>query len=319
MAAKRTTRAATPAGSKSKSNGRKAPPQPALSHDELRREVRRLLDEAAWLSATELKKRLPKSQATDGLAIAHDLAARGELFRYAKGKTEHLFARDPIATLERLIPGLLDDGALPLSDLAAKLDRASPGLSQVLPEWLKRAVASGQVFEHARVANGATKPKQKAAKTYSTRPDLRVLLKKSLAALTTDIKTTDASNVARDEVLRFIATELGVSQSARSSPVRATAAKSSSETILRDAFLAALRRLADRNGKGALLPVRQLRAEAQLEKQIFDMTALALSREGAIVLHHHDHAGSLPEGEREQLIRDTNGTHYVGIALRRPS
>jgi hypothetical protein len=33
-------------------------------------------------------------------------------------------------------------------------------------------------------------------------------------------------------------------------------------------------------------------------------------------LHHHDHAASLPESERNLLIRDASGTHYVGIALR---
>jgi len=308
MAAKRTGGAAKP----SKPGGRKTPPvQVLLSQEELAHEIRRWLGEASWLPATELKKRLPKAQQPEGLARARDLASRGELYRYLKGKTEHFFAQDPLERLERLVPELLEPEALPLSELIARLDRAAPGVTQLLTEWLKNAVARRLVFEHA---TKAIKSKAKQEKKYSTRPDLRSLLKKSLAALDTELKNTDAANVSRERVFELLATELGVKLRGYV-PSPEVVEKSG----LRESFLNALHRLAAKNGAGALLSVRQLRAESGIDKQAFDAAALALSREGAIVLHHHDHAAALPESERSLLIRDAGGTHYVGIALRRPS
>jgi hypothetical protein len=64
------------------------------------------------------------------------------------------------------------------------------------------------------------------------------------------------------------------------------------------------------------LPIRELRARARLDKSDFDAAALDLSREGLVVLHHHDHPGSLSEAEQRALVRDASGTHYVGVARR---
>jgi hypothetical protein len=285
---------------------RKAAPVSLLSRGELASEIRRSLAEASWLSAAALKKLLPRAQQADGLEIARHLAAQGEIFRYSKGSKEHFFAHDPIAKLEVVVPALLASQALPERELKDSAEREAPGLSQLLPEWLKSAVARRVVFEHV----STDKAKGKKPKTYSTQPDLRSLLAKSLTAIAKELEATDAANIPRESVLEFLASELGVKQA------RAAAPKSPEVRALREPFLAALRRLAAKDGAGALLSVRQLRSESGIDKSAFDTTALALSREGAIVLHHHDHAASLPESERNLLIRDASGTHYVGIALR---
>jgi len=107
--------------------------------------------------------------------------------------------------------------------------------------------------------------------------------------------------------------ELGVGEpvaaTAKGEPPRASGSS-------REVFLEALRRFAADNPSGALLPVAELRARAGLGKQDFDAAALALSREGLLVLHRHDHAASLSEAEQNALVRDALGRHYIGVALR---
>jgi hypothetical protein len=68
-----------------------------------------------------------------------------------------------------------------------------------------------------------------------------------------------------------------------------------------------------------LLHVRDLRARTPLDKERFDAAALALSREGLAVLHHHDHPAGLSEEERRSLVADGRGVFYIGIAPGSPS
>lgn len=84
----------------------------------------------------------------------------------------------------------------------------------------------------------------------------------------------------------------------------------------RDDVLRSLQTLVAREGRGALIPISKLRNTNQLPKPRLDAAVLALYAEDAIILHHHDYVGSLSESEREQLVVDRHGNHYVGIALR---
>jgi hypothetical protein len=284
----------------------RAAPAPPLSADELTRKVLQLLDEGSSLTAAALRRALPKAQQGEGLAVARELAARGRCHRLVKGPKEQFFARDPIATLERLVPTVVGTVALSAKDIKARVESAATGHGQLLSEWLKGAVGRGLLFEQApRSARGKTK-------TFSTRPDLRLLLKKSLAGLKAELCKADAAGLSRADVAQFLATEVGASSAGLE-------AAASGPDVQREQFLRALRQLESTSPPGALLSVRELRADAALDKRQFDAMALALSREGAIVLHHHDHAGALPEAERALLVEDARGTHYVGIALRRPS
>jgi hypothetical protein len=104
-------------------------------------------------------------------------------------------------------------------------------------------------------------------------------------------------------------------------PAKRPAAKCKPATVkpaapanARGVFLSALRALAAKHPAGTLLPLRELRHSTTLDKVTFDQTAIALSREGKVILHHHDYASSLAPDERAALVRD-GGTFYVGIAL----
>lgn len=291
---------------------KKAPPVP-LARDELESRLRGALGAAGTLTQNELLKKLPRNEQANGLGVLQELAAHGDIFRLASGQTVKYFRQDPIARIEELVPRLLDGKSLTKADLQQRVERDAPGHGKLFSEWHKGALARGVIFEQA------SSTKSSKDKTFGTKPDLRRLFKKSLAALLSDVRHTDASNISRDAVIDFLVAELGGSER-RSRPKLAEldpAPDGEAESQLqRVPFLTALERLSAKNPSGALISVRELRGCAGLDKRTFDATALALSSERAVVLHHHDHAGSLPEAERQSLVKDAHGTHYVGIALR---
>ena len=67
-------------------------------------------------------------------------------------------------------------------------------------------------------------------------------------------------------------------------------------------------------GQGrALVSIRELRRSVGLAKSLFDKAVLSLALQGKVALHHHDFPSSLSPKEREELVRDEQGTYYVGI------
>ena len=61
------------------------------------------------------------------------------------------------------------------------------------------------------------------------------------------------------------------------------------------------------------MSVRELRRSVGLAKSDFDRVVLSLAVKGKVALHHHDFPSSLSPEEREELVRDEQGTYYVGI------
>jgi hypothetical protein len=276
-----------------------AEPDPATvppSDDELRARVRSAVS-GVGLSQKQLSEKLGKAHAPRALALARELAAAGELWRQTDSKDEWFFGFDPVATLDRVVTELLrEKGALTEADIKAQMKARAPGHHWLVKDWLKGATGRRVVF--AQPAPGL-----KTKKAFGLEPDLKVLLGKPLADLQKAIGTVERSGVSREAILDFLRRELGAGSAP---PKRAS----------REVFLEALRRFAADNPSGALLPVRELRERAGLGKQDFDAAALALSNEGLLELHHHDHAAALSEAEQSGLVRDALGRHYVGIALR---
>jgi hypothetical protein len=250
------------------------------------------------LNGKQLAATAGKAHGPRALELARHLAASGGLWRVVKGKEEWFFATDPITTLDRTVPALLREaGPLGEAGIKAQIKARAPGHDGLVKDWLKGALARGVIFEQP------SGPGSKGGKCFGPELDLRVSLGKPLAELQKAISAVERSGVSRESVLEFLRRELGV---VSAPPRRAS----------REVFLEALRRFAADNPSGALLPVRELRARAGLGKQDFDAAALALSSEGLLELHHHDHAGALSEAEQSILVRDPRGRHYVGIALR---
>jgi hypothetical protein len=98
---------------------------------------------------------------------------------------------------------------------------------------------------------------------------------------------------------------------------RAARAPKRATRLTERTFLAALDRVARRSPRDALHLVRVVRAELPgVSKEAFDRMALELARRDVVLMHHHDYAASLTPSEREALVTDGRGTHYIGIARR---
>jgi hypothetical protein len=155
------------------------------------------------------------------------------------------------------------------------------------------------------------------------RPDLRQLLRRTLAALERDLPTLRAAERSRTEVAAFLAEQLAALPEP-SAPARVPDGSDSGEAqadssspdggAAQAGVLNALRQLERESPPGALLSVRELRARSDLDKQSFDRAALELAGQGRVSLHAHDHVGALTEAARCALIEDVRGVHYVGIA-----
>jgi hypothetical protein len=78
-------------------------------------------------------------------------------------------------------------------------------------------------------------------------------------------------------------------------------------------LLRAITRLQPPGQRRALVSIRELRRSMGLAKSVFDRVVLSLALQGKVALHHHDFPSSLSPDERDALVRDDQGTYYVGI------
>ncbi len=283
-----------------KTRGKRAPAEPPLTDAELEARVRAALSQSA-LKGTDLSKKVGKTDGARAVEVARDLARRNEVHRVVRGNSEFFFAADPVATLDRVAREVIvREGPLDAKGLKAAVKTAAPGHDGLFAEWLKSALARSLLYQQPG-----------KSKALGLEPDLTSLLQKPLAALNKQVAALEAKGISRELIVDFLSDALGLVS--RAAPTTTTPQSSSSS---REVFLSALRRFAADNPKGALLPVRELRERAGLTKRDFDAAALALSSEGLLTLHHHDHASALSEAEQNALVRDAVGRHYVGVALR---
>jgi hypothetical protein len=192
------------------SNSKPPPSRPLLSHEELVRHVRHVLTQTPSQTATELKRAAPKAQQDAALAVARELALKNEAHRRIIGKTETFFRADPFATLDRLIPALLENQPLSPAELRRRVEQIVRGHGALVSEWLKAAVARGALFEQSPHTPGDR------TKMYGASPDLRLMLKRSLAALEAELGKADAASISRASVLEFIAHRLDAAPERRS-------------------------------------------------------------------------------------------------------
>lgn len=282
-----------------------------LSRDELTAVAREAVRALPGLRAADLKKKLPKplqSQHVEVLEALRGLSASGEIFRHVTPKAERFFAVDPIATLDGIVPEILARGE-PMAPAALKktVAEAAPAEADLFEEWLGMAIARRLVFAHGTAAKGAPK-------RVGSAPDLAGLLAKTFVELRKVLPAIDGAGVPLERVLEAIRKEIGLAGAP--SPTAPTPARPPAPPSDHDVVRAALARLASEDRPGTLLLVKHLRARTPLDKERFDAAALALSREGAAVLHHHDSPAALTEDERRLLVADGRGTYYVGIAPR---
>ncbi len=274
--------------------------------------VREALAVSPGVKSTQLKKVLTapcQPFAKEALELARRLTAAGQVHVWRKGKTELFFPAEPLAELDKALLGRAWPGALSKDALTELASSEAPGYEVVVDAWLKRAIASKRLYEHAPTVGGTRK------KRYAVEPDVRKSLGPVLSALRKALVKTATMGISNERVAEVLLAELeGLPLPAASRPVAGDGAWSGAA---RQQFLAALSDLVAEHPNQALLAVRDLRARLSLGKQQFDELALSLLSEGVITLHHHDHPASVPALERSQWVQDARGTHYLGIAPRR--
>lgn len=273
---------------------------PAISVADLRLALR---DTVARLgkpvTAGELRKALPKPYqrpvAEIGGALA-DLAGDGALLAVKDGKSLRYTDRDPASVLAPAIQAALKGGPLDGKKLAAEVKRAAPGFEKMLAGVLAAEVARGAVREHPKA--GKT-----PARYGLTPPDPTPHLAKAIAEVKAVAKKLAAHGVTEAMIHAAIGRALRLEAPA---DPRADEAQ----------ILAALAELSSREPPGSLLSVRGLRALSALDKARFDGAVMRLARADKITIHQHDFPASLADADREALVRDEHGVHYVGVAPR---
>jgi hypothetical protein len=307
------------AGSKKKRYGTRSPRPPEPTEQELTDLVRQLVAKTPGVTEKDLQQAADKAFKGFGeraVELAERLSVSGDLYRWSNKTKARFFEADPNELISSVVTRALSNGPLTEADLARLVVKDAPGASDLFKDWLNSAVNTKLVHPHPP-ASGSKK------KRYGKDVDLRAPLEKVLADLQ---KVVAKERLDPREVLNVIATELGVSTSSASNgsqqrsslaePPRPSATSSGTDA---QRFLRELDGLAASRKGIALFQMRELRARLDFDKSRFDRLALELSRDGQIILHHHDFPASLSPDERQQLVQDDRGTHYSGIAPRRTS
>lgn len=256
-------------------------------------------------SAAELRKALPKPfqrPAAELTRLLDALAKARTIFVAAAGKTSRYTHQDPALRVEQAILTALGGGPLSRPELTKRVKQAAPGLEKAMGAALNALLKRGAVREHPKVG--------KLPLRYALDPpDPAPFLAKATKEIKAVLSKLAPHGVSLSSVYLALGRSLGIEGAA---PAIEDKPEGDEGEVL-----AAVRALAAREPPGALLSVRAVRAMRPLEKARFDRAVLRLSEAGKVVLHHHDFPASLPAAERAELVEDSRGTHYIGIAPRR--
>jgi hypothetical protein len=236
-------------------------------------------------------------------AALNELADRGRLYLWQPGKTSFFCLSEPRKTALESILNALAPGPLSEKELIAQVRKRLPGYQvKDLKEILSY---SKQVYEHPKYGKVKTK--------YGLEPpEPAPYLGKATQEIIAVQRLLSPCRVSLEAIHAALGRELGLKHDA----VGPSAERLQDEKATYDAeahILKGITRLQPPGQGRALVSIRELRRSAGLAKSTFDKTVLALALKGKVALHHHDFPSSLSPNEREELVRDEQGTYYVGI------
>jgi hypothetical protein len=284
-----------------------------------------LTSESATLA--ELKQRIkgkvrlkpPQLKALlDGLLAQHKIHQRPRPGNGAKKKTIEFAVGAPpppppppplprdIAPPEIL--AILQGGPLTPSELKKRVKQAVPGLKDPdLTSIMADLVSAKKVY--ARRKSGKNGVPTKTLQAYVLFGPGAFIA--PVMACWAQARTEARAEGVADEAL--VASLLAALASAGCSVTAGVTEPISDD---RAEVLRGVRALEAREGRGALIPIRKLRESLRLNKPRLDAALLGLFADDAVILHHHDYVGSLSDAERNELVLDRHGNHYIGVALR---
>jgi hypothetical protein len=236
------------------------------------------------------------------------LVAERSLYRVKVVRTMAYTASNPE---DQVRPALLEvarAGPLTADALQKATRRAVPGSSQrATAAAFQSLLEAGQLHLHPPVGTWR-------AKRYAVHPpDPSLYLAAHVAQLKALEAALRACGVAREtwraalaQALELEGREAGPGGSSPAVP-----APPSDQAVV----LEAVRLLAARQPSGAALDVTKVRELTSLAKARFDAALLGLREARAVSLLHHDFPQSLPPEQREALVADEGGVHYVAVVL----
>lgn len=268
--------------------------------------------------------------------IETQLLMQGQLFKCSpSGKSSRYWSHDEEEKVRETVVDLLANAPLAESKLATAVNKALPKISSpaAIKNYLHNMRHEGLL--HQWPGKGKTM-------LLSLRPydplsaiTLTAATRKSLSAVLAKIETLGGS---MEDLLQVIRRQLRPSTPQAPPPVMPQAqlpelaqAKQEEEASAREnepswpareideLILKGMRDLNAAVDQGATVLLRDLRRHMPPEyrsHEAFDAAVIRLAEQEKIVLHRHDQPSFLTDAERDELVRDANGTYFTAIAQR---
>ena len=234
----------------------------------------------------------------------NDLVDKGRLFLWhPQGKASYFCLSEPRKTALEIILNALAAGPLTEKELVASVRKRLPGYQVMdLKEHLSY---SKQAYEYPKYG--------KVKIRYGLQPpEPGPYLDKAMQEITTVQRLLAPFQISLEAIYGALGRELGLARETG----EPSKEPPKGEIVLPDAeplLLRAITRLQPFGQRRALVSIRELRRSMGLAKSVFDRVVLSLALQGKVALHHHDFPSSLSPEERDELVRDEQGTYYVGI------
>jgi hypothetical protein len=233
----------------------------------------------------------------------NDLVDMERLHLWQPGKASYFCLCEPRETALETILNALAAGPLTEKELVASVRKRLPGYQVMdLKEHLSY---SKQAYEYPKYG--------KVKIRYGLQPpEPGPYLGKAMQEITALQRLLAPFRISLEAIYGALGRELGLARETREPSKELP----KGEIALPDAeplLLRAITRLQPFGQRRALVSIRELRRSMGLAKSVFDRVVLSLALQGKVALHHHDFPSSLSPEERDELVRDEQGTYYVGI------
>lgn len=284
------------------------PNESLLSHPAAAFVVRALQQSSNPLTAGKLAKAIPKSAAIskpDLPELLRQLVEAGQI-RGHRARSSVYWLPSLEAQAGETILATLDERPLTPTELKDKFKSLLIGWPQIKRlEFVDRLIKEQRVYKVA--------PLTGKAKLLSVRPQATTqdYVKLALHLAVTKL----AKRGIRSQQVLDAARE--VLQETPNPPE--TAPLPSVQRDLPRLILERMFQIHPAAATGALVSISELRQALSAEipgKADFDQAVLHLAEQGRVALHRHDYAAALNQAERDALVSDQQGNHFIGIAVR---
>jgi hypothetical protein len=233
----------------------------------------------------------------------NQLVDTGRLYLWQPGKTPYFCHSEPRKITLATILNALAIGPLTEKELIGRVRKKLPGYQ--IKDLKEHLFYSKQVYEYPKYGRVKTK--------YGLEPpEPGPYLGKAIQEMTAVQGLLAPFHISLEAIHDALGHELGL-EHGTGEPSRERTKDEAASGDIEPILLKAITRLQPPGQRRALVSIRELRRSVGLAKSVFDRVVLSLALQGKVALHHHDFPSGLSPDERDELVRDEQGTYYVGI------